>query len=135
MKKRKIVIILLLTLTLAVGTWAAYTFIPKSIDKQVTLKCRYMAYACGDCYPQYRVDEVIIPSSGNLQEDMLKKEISVFYKAKELENHISKETSKCIICYDFYFSGELKQSASKGYFLEVDSAKIELRPNCCSEKD
>ena len=25
----------------------------------VTLKLTYMAYACGDCYPQYRVDEVV----------------------------------------------------------------------------
>jgi hypothetical protein len=133
MKSKKILFFGLIILTLIFCGFFGYSYIPKTIDKSVIIKCRYMAYACGDCYPQYRVDEVINSLSEKTKETILKQDISVFYEKKELENSIDKQTSKCVICFNFYFTGVLKHSKSKGYFLDVSDAKAELKPNCCAE--
>ena len=43
-----------------VAAAAAYYFTSAEHNTQrVTVKCMYTAYACGDCYPQYNVREVI----------------------------------------------------------------------------
>lgn len=133
MKKNKILFFWLIILALTTFGFFGYSYIPKTIDKEVLIKCRYMAYACGDCYPQYRVDDIIKSSSERTNQLIYKREISVFYDSKKLESSISRETSKCTICFEFYLSGVLKHSKSKGYFLEVNSANVILKPNCCSD--
>ena len=90
-----------------------------------------MAYACGDCYPQYRIDEILEGNEANKK--LLKSEINIEYKTAEIENKLDKKVSKCIICYDFYFTGQIKRSKSKGLYLLAENVEAELRDNkCCN---
>ncbi|MES2732405.1 MAG: hypothetical protein V4714_11670 [Bacteroidota bacterium] len=105
-------------------------YIPKDIDT-ITVKSYYMMYACGDCYPQYKVKEVLKPD--NKYSYLVDKLIDVKYESEALEQQINKQTEQCVICYDFFLTGRLKYSKSKGYSLEVDSARAILRSNDCCD--
>ena len=90
-----------------------------------------MAYACGDCYPQWRVDSNFAVEQG--LKELIGKDIHVDRKGIQIENLITDSVSKCIICYDFYFNGSLKKTLSNKYKFEAESFQMELRfPDCCN---
>jgi len=104
----------------------------KSNNKEVKLKCVYMAYACGDCYPQYKVEAVLYPD--NISKKVMGKEIYVEFKDREMEDKLTQEVHQCAICYYYIFSGELKYSIfKKAYTLEIDEFDITLKFNDCCE--
>ena len=106
----------------------------KSFDAskgKVKLKCYYMAYACGDCYPQYRIDKIL---EGNLDTSYLGKEISLEFEIPEKESELDNKTGRCITCYDFYLTGLLKRSKTKGIYLLTEEAEAKLRNKSCCTK-
>lgn len=93
-----------------------------------------MAYACGDCYAQYRVKEVL-DADVDIVKSILNTDIVIEFKDEQMEKDLDKSTSKCVICYDFNFTGELKQSKSKGTFFIAESVDYKLKnDSCCVEK-
>ncbi|MFC0075566.1 hypothetical protein ACFFLS_00820 [Flavobacterium procerum] len=66
-------------------------------------------------------------------EKIVNTDLLIEFKNEEIYQKLLKETSQCVICYDFYFKGELKKSGQKGYFFVADSVKYELRNNTCCQ--
>jgi len=90
-----------------------------------------MAYACGDCYPQWHID--LSFGAENDFKNLIEKELYVNYKGKEVEESLPDSVNKCIICYDFYFTGLIKKTLSDKLKFETDSFKMKLRfPDCCN---
>jgi hypothetical protein len=132
MKKTKIIFICVISVALLFGAWKLYNgFYFEKGKRPITLKCHYMAYACGDCYPQWRVD-----SSFAIEKDLrelIGKDIYVERKGVVLEELITDSASKCMICYDFYLNGSLKRTLSNKYKFDLDSFEMELRfKDCCN---
>jgi len=113
----------------AIGT--IYYFIPKKISvSKVKIQCNYMAYACGDCYPQYRVNE-ILEGNNNEVDKILNTELIVEFEDKKMEQEMDKNTAKCVICYNFTFTGDLKYSKSKGKYFVAQTVDYQLKNDSC----
>ena len=132
MKKTTLLFICFFTVALLFGGWKAYDDIYFKKDKQpTTIKFHYMAYACGDCYPQWRVDSSFAVKKG--LKELTGVDFYVNHKGRRIEELISDSVSKCMICYDFYFTGFLKKTLSNRYKFDTDSFKMELRSkDCCN---
>ena len=132
MKKTWLVFICVIAAALLFITWKAYDGIYfKKNAGIVTIKCHYMAYACGDCYPQWKIDSGFSVENG--LKDLIDKDILVKYKGKQIEESIPDSVSKCMICYDFYFTGLLKKTLSDRHKFEADTFLIKMeRPDCCN---
>ena len=103
-------------------------FTSKTI-KDAHVKCYYMAYACGDCTPQYQIREVYSPKE--LGEELLGKEISIKFNTTQEEADFENKVSKCSICYWYEFKGEIIKSGEK-ITLKVNQFTVELKSqNCC----
>lgn len=120
----------LIILGLGIIGLALFFFPNRNVGEEVTIKTNYMMYACGECYPQYKVKEIVYPIKGF--EFLLNKDISVNYSSKKQEDSIKMVTEKCITCYEFYFTGKVKYSKTKGYVFKARSAKVKLWDvKCC----
>jgi hypothetical protein len=96
-------------------------------SRKANVKCRYMAYACGECEPQYKIVEVIKGFDLNKQK-LINKDIKVVFKSSSLESKIDSLTQKCAICYDFLFYGDLSYLPVKEYYeIKVDTCTVKLR--------
>ncbi len=86
-----------------------------------------MAYACGECEPQYKIKQVL--QAGKLREsELLDQDIRVDFKSSILEKQIDRATQECAICYDYYLEGELSYLPVKKYYeLEADTCIVKLR--------
>lgn len=102
--------------------------------EKVKVKCYYMAYACGDCYANYKIKEVIEGGS-EIKKKLLDRDVKVTFKSKRLENRIDTLTGKCAICYDYYIEGYLEYRPEKEYsVLEADTCTVKLRNSkCCKD--
>ena len=122
--------LLLIVVALVFGAWKAYDNIYFRKDKQpIAIKCDYMAYACGDCYPQWHIDSGFAMEKG--LRALIGKDIYVERNGIALEELISDSTGNCMICYDFYLTGSLKKTLSNKYKFEVDSCQMKLRTSDC----
>jgi len=132
MKKSSLLIIISVIVALLFGGWKVYDGIYFSQNKSpLSIKCHYMAYACGDCYPQWHID--LSFGAENDFKNLIEKELYVNYKGKEVEESLPDSVNKCIICYDFYFTGLIKKTLSDKLKFETDSFKMKLRfPDCCN---
>lgn len=55
------------------------------------------------------------------------------YKGKQIEESVPDSINKCMICYDFYFTGLLKKTLSDKHKFEADTFQIKMeRPDCCN---
>ena len=132
MKKASFFIIIVISIALLFGAWKAYdgVYFRKNTGN-MTIKCHYMAYACGDCYPQWQIDSSF--AAENDLKDLKEKDIYVYYKGEQVEESLPDSISKCMICYDFYFTGLLKKTLSDKHKFETNSFKMELRfKDCCN---
>lgn len=103
---------------------------------KVKVKCRYMAYACGECEPKHRIDTVLKVVEGKLDKrKVVDQDVKVIFRSSEQERRIDSQVQKCAICYDFYIDGDLKFLSLKGYYtLDVDTCIVKLRfKHCCDE--
>jgi len=130
MKKTRLVSICVVAFALLFVAWKAYDGIYfKKNAGAMTIKCHYMAYACGDCYPQWKIDSGFAVENG--LKDLIEKDIYVNYKGKQIGEPDS--INKCMICYDFYFTGLLKKTLSDKLKFEAASIQTKLRfPGCCN---
>ena len=94
----------------------------------ISVKCSYMGYACGDCYPQFRIDSIISIKKSNYS-NLIGKDVYIIYNEQELEELID----SCWICYDYYVEGNLQKSLFKKYFIIRASSYYlkDKRPDCC----
>jgi hypothetical protein len=100
---------------------------------KVRLKCRYMAYACGECEPQYRIEEISKVYKGKVNRAaILGKDVKVVFKSHIFEKKLDSMVAPCAICYDFYIDGDLAYLSTKGYYrLIADTCVAKLRSNDC----
>lgn len=98
----------------------------------VKVKCVYMAYACGDCTPQYQVIEVIKPVS--LKDKFLKQDIEIAFDDIQIENQFKKKIGNCSICYYYEFYGNMKyERKRKCYVLNIEQYNLVLKnKECCN---
>jgi hypothetical protein len=104
----------------------------KKLKYNVIIMCRYIRYACGDCYPRYRVDKVF---SGIKDSTLLGKDIYIKYLDTAHEKVINNTYMKCASCFNFYYKGDIKYSVFNGFFtLTVDSVSIIPEfDSCCND--
>jgi hypothetical protein len=132
MKKSSLFIIAIIVIALLFGAWKAYNGIYFDKNKlALTIKCHYVAYACGDCYPQWHIDSSFAVENG--MKELIEKDLYVMYKGKQFEESLPDSVGKCMICYDFYFTGLLKTTLSNKHKFEADAFQIKMeRPDCCN---
>jgi hypothetical protein len=112
--------------------WKFYDkFYFNQADKMIEIKCHYMMYACGECYPQWNIDSVTGEFDGD--RNISGKDIRVFYKGKDIENVLQGQIADCIRCYHFYFKGNLGKSWSGRYRFNAVSYYYQLADkDCCN---
>jgi len=101
---------------------------------KVRLKCRYMAYSCEECGPQYRIESIIKIFNGTVnKKNILGKDVKVVFRSSTFEKKLDSTVAECAICYDFYIDGELSYLSKKGYYiLNADTCVTKLRnKDCC----
>lgn len=110
-----------------------YFLWPTEIAKgQVQIKCHYMAYACGDCYAQYRIDDAY-GIDGSIKDKLIHTDIYVQFKSTDIEYALDNATGQCATCYEFLLTGHLQQSRAKGYYFLAEKAQYKLRfKGCCN---
>ena len=121
MKKNKIIILVLLFCTISFCSCRS---------DYAKIKCNYMAYACGDCYPQFRIDS-IYSSTNNL----LKIDDNIHLKLKKENTFVDLESliDRCWICYDYYVEGTVNKNIFTGTkTMIVTKYNFILRENCCT---
>jgi len=134
MKKRyKVIIIILAFLVLLVAGWKFYDgFYFRQNKKIVQLKCNYVMYACGECYPRWNIDSTFATQKGF--NELIGKDFYVFFKGKEVEESLPDSIDKCMQCYDYYFTGILKKTLNDKFKFEADTFKIKIEnPDCCNQ--
>lgn len=95
---------------------------------EIELTCSYQAYACGDCYPQFKIDTIIYDIDSNVE---IGDNIKIIYKDKELEEWID----SCLICYNFKVKGKIHKKLWKNYYVlcAEDYSITEKFIDCCEE--
>lgn len=123
-KKYIILLFLICILILTVG------YIKYYLPTPVKIKCTYMAYACGDCYPQFRIDDIYSDNGNKLikGEDVYLKIIDNG-EEKKLEEKID----SCWICYDYYIDGKATKHLFGSKTVLISKYHIILRKNCCDK--
>lgn len=107
-----------------------FMFGERIIKKNTTLSCHFMAYACGDCYPQYKVEK----APGELEKKLLGKDIMISFNSWIQEEKFLKQVERCAICYNYNLTGNLYYSNRyKCYLLKVINYKMtETFRGCCT---
>lgn len=114
-----------------IGLFCILPVMNKSKDIQV--KCRYMAYACGDCYPQFKIDSVLYPTNSD---KLVGEDIYLVYENNSESFLLEEKIDSCWICYDYYVEGELKESLFKSHKkIIVKKYELKLRSSeCCASR-
>jgi hypothetical protein len=100
-------------------------------EDSVSLKLKDMGYACGECFPQYRIDSVLYSENGNF-DFYLNKEIHLTFMEKGLKEEFN--NLKCSgFCYDYYLSGIFRRNRMGIGKLEAISGRIIENKDCCNE--
>jgi hypothetical protein len=105
----------------------------KSIG-EIKLRCSYMAYACGDCYTQFKVDSVL--SVNDESKGLLGQDISIYIEENGAIVPLEQKVDKCWICYDYYVSGYLEKQWFISYnkFIAKNYDLVLRSPDCCPKE-
>jgi hypothetical protein len=90
-----------------------------------------MAYACGDCYPQFRVDSILYPNES--KKALVEQDVYLVYKNNGRETPLEQMVDSCWICYQYRVDGQLVESFLQTHKTIVVT-KYELKaslPDCC----
>lgn len=113
---KKIFLILTGSIVLAVAIWfVIFKIFFYENEQPLQITAHYMRYACGDCYPQWKVEKAEQP----LQK-IIGKDIQVYFKEKPVEEYLSKKEKVELIEYSFSFEGKLKSTISGEYIFETN---------------
>jgi hypothetical protein len=128
MRKFLKIILIVLALPLAgYSGWRYYNnhyYQTEKLDKPVAF--RYMRYACGDCYPQWK-----LVSPGSAAVKFSNNDVYITYKGSKLEDILTQKEEACLICMEFFVTGVLKKTMSGKYKVEADKYYFTQRKNCC----
>lgn len=100
-----------------------------NVENDIQLQCQYMAYACGDCYPQYQVGKVFEGRAA--QQELLGKDIHLEFESEEKQQAFERLQRDCPICFLYKLRGNLRYSSTKGYSLKVKKYHLQETPGCC----
>lgn len=103
-----------------------------SYRDSVRIKLSDRAYACGDCYPNYRIEAVVFSEEPD-KSYYFNKEIYV----KFIDENLSKELEilKCrTTCYTYVLHGIMKQNGYGSLLLEAVGGVIMSDADCCQGK-
>ncbi len=90
-----------------------------------------MMYACGDCYPQWNIDSIF--AAENDMRELINKDVYVEYKDRNVEESLPDTIAKCLICYNFYFTGRFKKTLSGRIKFIADTFHNKMnRIDCCN---
>ena len=130
MKRKPLFIVVVSLITVSAATAWFFLFAKYPVQKNVHVLSSYMGYACGDCYPQYKV-KLVMPES--LGKKLINKEIDIEFDSAEKEREFENKRSECSICYQYDFGGDLYYSnRKKCYVLKVARYKLkETFKGCC----
>jgi hypothetical protein len=92
-----------------------------------------MAYACGDCYAQYKVLKVLSPTTGTELEWLKDKDIYVQF-SDSTSAEIEKMKLTCETCFLYEVEGMLKKEDSKITLLAQGYRAYEKYKNCCLKR-
>jgi hypothetical protein len=114
-RMKKIFLVFLSLIALSVATWELITKIFFYQNEQpVEITAHYMRYACGNCYPQWKVDKADAPLKKIIGED-----VEVIFEGKPVEDYLSRKENEELITYTFSFQGKIKSTISKHYIFEA----------------
>jgi hypothetical protein len=112
-------------------SWKGYNnFYFSETDKPITLRFHYMKYACGDCFPQWNVDSIL--DRDEKYQKFFNKDMQVFYKEKKLDDQLGDADRNCIICSEFYITGEVGKTLSGKYKLMAEKYNYIKDTACCN---
>lgn len=131
MRIKRILFISLATLAIVLIIVYFTTSLEYRIKQNVTIKCNYVAYACGDCYPRYNVQHISTPS---LEPKLLRKDIDIRFSNRDQQKKFEKQVGICGICYTYRLSGNLSYSIKQNcYILRINNYNLLLEnKNCCT---
>ena len=91
--KNRIKLLLLTTF----GILLFYLYQKYNYSTNIKIKCYYMAYACGDCEPQYKIVSIYKDPANCLikGEDV---ELKIMENGNKID--LSSKINKCWICYE-----------------------------------
>lgn len=132
MKRKYLLALTLVFLLLTTGAIYFFTLAEYAVKRNVIVTCRYMGYACGDCYPQYNVNEVL-PSS--LKKKLIAKDIDIEFESDKQEEEFTKKISSCSICYIYNFKGDLYYSEKEDcYVVKLRDYSLKVKDGKCCEQ-
>ncbi len=134
MKKAYIIFIIL---SLSSGI-LYYIFTPHLKNKDIELVCKWQGYACGDCYPQFKVYKII--SSYDKRNNILNKDIHIKKNINgryfDIDYGLNKRVPRCMICYTFVVKGSLYYNIWKNeYTLRTKKYRYYIENKECCPKD
>lgn len=89
-----------------------------------------MAYACGDCYPNYKIEKVLEPVI--IMDNLIGEDIDVLFENSRIQTQFDYKTRRCKICFTYEFYGNLDYSILKStYTLAVQEYKLNFHESCC----
>lgn len=102
------------------------------IHRNIKVECRYVAYACGDCYPKYVVEYV---SSSILKKSLIDKNIYLEFESNQEDEKLDNKIGQYATCYRIILFGDLEYDPFKkyGYTLKVAKYILKKRKDCFPE--
>jgi DNA gyrase/topoisomerase IV subunit B len=64
-------------------------------------------YACGDCYPGYKVQHVY---NNSTHLGILNRDININFRDEKTENQYENKLGICTMCFEYYFTGRIAYS-------------------------
>ena len=99
---------------------------------RVKLKLKYMAYACGECYPEYSVVKILLPKKYSQFKWLKGKDIYVDFSASENEE-LEKMRVTCAVCFFYDVEGILTKTQDARFILKPENYRVyERGKNCCA---
>ncbi len=99
-------------------------------NEPVTAEFRYMRYACGDCYPQWKVQKVV--DDGEANKKYKGKDMQVYFQQQKLYDILKADDQNCIICFQFIVKGKVEKTLSGKYRFLSDEYKMIKNEGCCN---
>ena len=130
----KKVLLLMILLVAAISVVAAFYFNSRTrlIQKDVEVKTVYMAYACGECYPQYSVIQV---QPASLKKELHQQDIDIEFKDKKQADMFEEKVGLCARCFVYDFKGDLYYSGKKDcYVIKLSEYHLKLTDKECCER-
>jgi hypothetical protein len=140
--RKKIILTVLIIFSFFIGRQCVLYYPFQLSKSKAEIEIRHMKYACGNCYPQYRIERIIIDPEKKISK-FLNWEILVYLRGENFEYESQKKIKNdCFNQYTFILKGtfkkkliyafkrELNSPDYNGLYFDADSAKALLTEQC-----